>query len=481
MPAAVVVVNHWGGVPRVLMRGYAAGQRWASWCLADVPLAHASGEREFPAATSALWSALRMAGVRIVVLGATGYRAASRRSEERLPDPRYVFAESHHVHEVSLHDGAQFDGPALLHDNEVVREAHRVLAEASTPLLLCVNLLSCRDLTRMHFGEESEGCVLRAVTAFDERIVPPSLHCRWSQAHEVFPRRPVTAGQYATLLRRGSEALEALEAATGSLVREALERGAGLAITATRALSLGEHACRTEDTPFPSCATSFWCSTALATSMPAAAVESAPAHQPIGALLGLLCRTAFPCPEGPPFTSTLHGTPVCRAARGTARVSLRWNDHNYVCIGQSGKLWHVFAVDSDPQELVDVYPSLGEVQAVLAARFAAALREDTEDRPSMRRVGFQEAAPPAYPPPHASIAPPATTSPLAPSPPPPTQKAPPPTKRVASPLPVPRPPPVQVPTTPSPPKPSRFRHTAAPRRNVSTLRTRETQLNTMHR
>ena len=170
-----LIVNHWGGIPGALLRN---AELNASSSVTRHTLVHSDPTMEFRALACSdpegtlcldphaaerdtLFHAFQRAGYRVVVLGASGVdrgRVPSRpaeRSTGSLADPSCSMA-SFGVDRCSLHDGAYFRGCAAAHDDAVLREALHLL-DTSEPLLLWINLLSCRDLVASRDSSSSSG------------------------------------------------------------------------------------------------------------------------------------------------------------------------------------------------------------------------------------------------------------------------------------------------------------------------------------
>ena len=116
MSRLVVVLNHWGGVPRVLHENLTSTQQWKNELYDNVHLSTTNGTDEFISCTRVLWHVLNEQGFYTVVLGAhhyTDHPVPPRHSMEELQDPRFQYADSHHVDRVSLHDGAFFEDQPL--------------------------------------------------------------------------------------------------------------------------------------------------------------------------------------------------------------------------------------------------------------------------------------------------------------------------------------------------------------------------------
>lgn len=379
----VVFVNHWGGVPRAVQGNLTSMQAWADEEYHEVHLSTTNGENEYKETTRVLWKTLREHGFHVVVLGATGYGSENtwkRFTEDTLPDPRLEHSESHCVDVTSLHDGAEFDGPASIHDALVLEEATQMVRchSGSKPLALCVNLLSCRDVVRTRFGNTSTRCLRRCCTAvatsqFDPRWVPSSINVSLAQISGPFSDanskpfgeagRPVRPGEYATLLQRSLSILDSLQRSVMSFLTVAIAHGAQVCMMATRSLSLGEHSCRGENIPITACSNSFWCSTCPQMTTEETSIV----------FTDLLHRFVHRTCHVPLYFSFLYRPLLCTTLPATGetstepffRVGLMIHGHRYVCIGKGAHLLYVFDIDDDPHEESDIRSSLAHVQPKL--------------------------------------------------------------------------------------------------------------------
>ena len=534
----VLVVNHWGGVPAALRGNYLARVSHEALCaFHDVALErldpHASlracveddgndpclcADAPPLSTTTTLFAAARAAGYRTVLLGATGAAATSStnpptRSADAHPrDPRHAL-RAWGVDACSPRDGARFEGDAGVHDEEVLREARRVLEEEGkdAKLFLWVNLLSCRDVPRMRFRP----CVAPPTdpdsytgvpAACDHRHVPRSVqsavpelsrllaaadarrHGEEVEDGDEHSHKPVvTPGEYVALLDAGWAALRRVDAHVTPLVTAALRLDAAVALTATHSLALGEHRVRTGAAPTRTCATTFWCATV-------APAEDTP--RTLAALLAHFCKHTLAGVRVSQQTSPRACLSVVED-RIVARTVCTLHARRYACLCvwrdlalRDGGYAHlpplvalhaVYDLDADPDELEDVLPRLDHLRDALV---------DATQRSLPRRVRVSTDT-------SSSTRRPSRPLPLLPSqrnharpPPPPPMDAPPP----------PRPPPVLLPETPvgtvpssspvtvveeaSPPPSSRARtaaRVARARAETASVRRKESRLNTMHR
>jgi len=396
----VVVVNHWGGVPHALHGKLLAAHQMRH----DVALTHLDPTLGFrsvlcPTTLAAeappphtLLHAFRSAGYHTVVLGATGLRSgrpAVRTPDGELPDPRTAL-EAWGVDRCSVRDGADFEGRAFVHDEAVVEEARAVLDEckkAKRKLLLVLNLLSCRDATRIRFRTRHatpsvDGCTGAVVPSYDARRVPPSVGAVRNSLWDSYATEDAAAhgeseanttpAEYATLLGRATEMLHRVDHLVGRMLVDALDKDTDAVVTtATHSLALGEHRVRTGTAPLRVCAHTFWAC-------------SVPTAEPPAATLPFCFRqlaAACSVRVGPRTEERL-----CLGAWGAqgavARVPVHLHDHTYACL----VCWHkvddgvplpgvvaLHAVYEDPDDLYDLWPHVPHLHSGLLAAVRTAL------------------------------------------------------------------------------------------------------------
>ena len=479
MAKIVVVINHWGGVPRAIQENLTSMQTWKNELYNTISLSTTNGTNEYLASTRVIWRILKENGFHTVVFGASGYTentVAKRHTTEELQDPRFQHSESHHVDRTSLYDGAFFKGPSFLHDTLVLEEASQYINNynGQKPVVLWINLLSCHDIILTRFRNEDaceqECCTAIATSNFDNRLLPQSLEMSLPQISKRFAecnaRRfgetggIVRPGEYITLLNKSLHAIDSLQVQITEFVAHVLAHGGNVAMTATRSLLLGEYSCRDDNTPLNSCAKSFWCST----------FEQMSDCKTV-TLIDLIHRfISIQCNVTLDFSFTYRPT-VCTTSNDDelySRVECVVNDHHYVCIGKGEELLYIFDSAEDPQELKDIRQSLSHIYPTILSTYLSSTR--------------------ALLPPHVvhlsrirKIAPPIL------------EKLPSPPKQ-----PIRRPPALVLPSTPSPPSQSQSEDVSdvvsmqsgiAPsererqrnRRQASALRAKETRLNKMHR
>ena len=420
----VVVINHFGGVPGAMAHNIAGSQcAWSATEHTDVVLGRLRPEESLRAILAAeeeprlgppdglepgptLLSAARDAGYYTVMLGAHGLgegdeRPPRRHAAERLPDPRAALRPIG-IERCSCLDGALFPGRAEAHDEEVLHEARRLLAErdaSSPPLLLWINLLSCRDLQRVRFRTPAPGgpavdvCTARASLSLDRSALPrrlaasiPGVSARLARADarrhgEVEPggltRAREAEGEYARLLDLAWDLVQRQEVRIAAVVAEALRHDAAIAYTATHLLSLGEHGARGGDVPSAVCCASFWCCRPEAPRRDAATVEEHACN-----FLASACGFAAPGRRPPPLT--LSRLPPAGDGDGAGEVLSRalvaLHDHTYACLGlaeeaaaatslgDATRLHAVYDLSTDADESADVLADVAHLHAELLAR-----------------------------------------------------------------------------------------------------------------
>lgn len=496
MTGLVVVVNHWGGVPHVLHGNVLAMQTWASEARGNIALSNTDHITEHAQLARRIWPQLKALGFKTVCLGATGFQSSSggRCSSEEFPDPRCVLSEEYGIDRCSMYDGSTFAGSALVHDVEVLHEALQLIKEhdAKCPIFLWINLLSCRDVTRLRFGQVVHTCQEKCCTAlptpppWDNRQIPKSIealfpnitmvastvnHRRFGEEHT-----PIHSGEYLTLLDRSRKMLNELQVHVSSFLGEVLVRQGHIAMTSTCSLSLGEHQCRDGNAPILECSNTFWCSTI---------------NLDTSSLLGHTCD-CFLSEACGVVLSNVNASPECVVCLSQVdidvhpfvRAKCRINDHSYVCIGQGENILHIFDVDEDPFETKDIRADVTHVLAEIDRLFA----EATESYKTMANFARLRQTPtptllstlPLMPrPPIITI----STRPHIPNPPIITTST--------RPL-MPRPPPIITPSSPSPPRESNMDDASdtaqssmaagrRPQRKASGVRAKELRLNSMHR
>ena len=415
MSKIAVVINHWGGVPVALQANLVASQEWkqSTFDSLEVPnldpilsfrsVAATSGEgidevclQTNPPTPLPLFDALHRTGVQIIVLGATGLRRHKKdpyavRHEMNLPDSR----EDLHdwgIDRCSIHDSADQATNAILHDEEVILEARRLLMEdLGGPTLLWVNLLSCRDVNHCRFRPRTGRATQPsysgvALASVDERLIPHNLRVGLEDLSYLAASADATAfgesvtapneifiqpGEYLRLLEDAKDTLLRLDAWTQLLIKDAETAGASVAMTATHANSLGEHGTRKVLIPTEMSCNTFWCSTIVAdrsnNSKSLASVVDDFLHHVFGV-----------APRRARKNSCTLGT-ISHGNLGVilARTTCRWNDRRYSCIAKwmfdgSGRisllplsLTHVFDLDIDPFETTNILPQIAHIYTQL--------------------------------------------------------------------------------------------------------------------
>ena len=278
-----VIINHWGGVPRCMQGKVCSLQRKHFETIQeDVPLSCTDGSKEFAVCTGDMWFEANRTGMRTVCFGGTKEtrRANSRcrHEENRLPDPRRRHIDEG-VQECSLFESTQYEGSSFEFDRHTLEQVSRLVldhADSPVPLLVCVNLLSCRDVCRTRIDVQREPsahecCSGRPTPVGDSRLLPRSVSMdMFSEVCSPFQRENserygevytgVPPEHFVTLLQTSEDTLSRLEVEIQRTLETVRSVGARVCLTSSRSLSLGEHGCRDENYPIVSCAKTFWCS-----------------------------------------------------------------------------------------------------------------------------------------------------------------------------------------------------------------------------
>ena len=515
MNKRVVVINHWGGVPNALHRNAILDTQTAlsdrtMYSICPVPLTRYDAACGFRAAinvdrpddmclipdaietTTTLFSMFKEAGFTVVVLGASGIDAGRRptrpgqRYDSEMPDPENSMNHLG-VSKCSLFDGAYFRGSAMAHDRAVLREARNILETIKKPILLWLNLLSCRDITCIRFRPQINPPAVDGVlvklpkTVIDARIKPQSLapsddslydlrnilNMCDSQSHgEPFHETNVPDHdldiQYATLLDSAWATLKTLNEEV-RLTMQGMD--VEIAVTSSHSLSLGECGTRRPG-PFSINSNTFWSSTLdLGYSETDARIATLPQ---------ILFRFATVCGVCVKVPQPQSDTPVCFGTIGhpngdifAARTLVTINDHHYSCIvvwprdlpSSSGithlnnfELRAVFDVSTDSEEKYDILAQVNHLSDIIKQKLRRTLpaHAKTQQRESFGEPSITTPAHPLPtsrpPPPTPSPAPPINSTPTSvpPTPVPPTSVPP-------TPVPPTSVPPTSVPPTPVPP------------------------------
>ena len=414
-PRLAVVINHWGGVPAALQPNLVASQPWAVTCISDAHLPHlhpilsfrsvaaTSGETldgmcldaAAPAPVLPLFDALPRNEVQTIVLGPTGLRRPPkemRHAGDALPDPREALHEWG-VDRCSSVDPSTTTTMALVHDEETLLEARRILMEEShrdRPLLLWVNLLSCRDTTRCRFRTPTAnatsvpGYTPRSISAprdVDVRKVPAAIAARlddgvselaMSQDAASFGERPAptTSAEYLRLLDDSRETWSTSARAPTCWSTRRWTRGRASRCSDARRASRRARA-RSRPPTHTGATGFFCCSDALA--LP----QSVALHAIVDAFLEHVFQ-AMPSTSPARATLGVLNDPEAGGRTVVARSVCSLNDHRYACIAtwpaldataslvrlRPVHITHVFDLDTDPDELTN---ALGDLPHVLAA------------------------------------------------------------------------------------------------------------------
>ena len=128
---------------------------------------------------------------------------------------------------------------------------------------VCVNLLSCRDLTRLVFPDEtarthssslSVRTIHPAAPPYDSRFLPPHSISDPSTSSPSF-----SPSKFLALLSHAVRTLARLQTSIDPLASAVCGAGGIVVLTSTHSLTLGERGCRGGDLCLPECTSSFWC------------------------------------------------------------------------------------------------------------------------------------------------------------------------------------------------------------------------------
>jgi hypothetical protein len=221
MRRGVLVVNHWG-VPFALHGSVCRELEELLPHAGECYLKTDSAAQHFHRAAEFFRDA-RPHGYKTVCLGVTDWIDVA----PELVECTKRFAESHGVDQAS--SWSTFPWRSTTHDAQVLEEALQTMVDASGPLLLCVNLLACRDVLFLD-GREKDGPVFRSPVveskSADARVVPTTVS---------------NAGLFHRAFRQCADDLAGIIPATKQLVTLAKECGFDVAVTALASYAIGEH------------------------------------------------------------------------------------------------------------------------------------------------------------------------------------------------------------------------------------------------
>lgn len=572
----VLLINHWGGVPHCLHSNAAQGhlrrargrkdrlrrarsatgdeeeeaeeegeETTTTTVVESLLLSHTDPSEEFLSASRDFWDAANSAaGCRTACFGARGTFHRPVRVDdgatESLPDPRRALVDSLGVEACSTHDAFHphddassfFASDAA--DEATCEEAERFVEEqerAGTEgtVVVCVNLLSCRDVVRARFGAAtstpSESCFVlrtgkRGEAEIDPRVVPPSLRVALdgvtaplsSANRRRFGEAETTGGavvettpvQFAALLRLAASSVDRSVDRTASLVSRALATDEGVvAVTASHSLPLGEHGLRDGGGPTRCCCSTFWADTLPPPRSPsswrttlrdrlrsfAASIfgQTPLPRRLLGAAAAAEEEEAPCCVVTSSSSSSRSGSDPTTSFY---RVVVRLRDRTYALIGRrggggGGTIVAAFDLDLDPGEEEDVSLSLRthtpSLRDELDAAFARSVARRTTttapppppSAPSVSRFSLSRDAREDLLRPPPVLVPPRTPSP----PVPPAPATPPPPKRTTTAVPQR----VAREEAGFPVPPSTTSSSTTSRRAAASLRGRESKLHALHR
>ena len=268
MPRLVVVVNHWGGVPKALhanVAGHVRSLHPDGNLNQDATLPsvdpHASFESCILLSRSPLFTvfhAAQRAGFKTALLGVHGLPTVAL-EHDSIEDPRLAL-EDWGVDHCSPRDGASFRGDAQVHDTGVLEEVTRVVdgwrrERGGVGLLLVINLLAYRNVA-FAAPQRAEGWECMVPTATVAARPSWALHTPPFDGSE---DPAVTAGQYADRLAY-SMAVHRDVMHTLDCLFERCAGASHVACMNTQSLSIGEHGTR-RPLPTGTCCTGVFGST----------------------------------------------------------------------------------------------------------------------------------------------------------------------------------------------------------------------------
>lgn len=385
--SSVVILNHWGGVPRVLHDTVCSSQgSWVSEVVCPLLLTHYDPGNAFGRFLGGVdddgricpqrsWlHRFRRQGYKVVVLGPTGLSPSSVTVTEEpcLQDP-----------EASLRDWGvdlcsieteERRGRSIVHDRAVLCHARRVLASTDRVFMI-VNLLSCRDLNRLRVAPTSmthvDVATLRksSTTPFhtedDPRLIPRCLlstslgslgeTLAFADARRHGERRVHNdPSSYTSLVQAGHECVSALQNEIDEFTLSVLARKdtVRIATTATHSMSIGEHGVRGGGAPSHVCSYTFWCASWVS------GRPLLPFHTVDDWVLGSL---DIPSQEETPPAATFGYLPD-----GTlyARTVCTVHERHFVCVcvweraSDTPRLVAVFDDDADPEETENILDNI---------------------------------------------------------------------------------------------------------------------------
>ena len=391
-----MVFNLWGGIPGAMRGSACASARFWLSCAgttdAILPCLSDNAGTRFHACVDeggeALFKQAQRAGWRVVVFGPTGFAWPPPRCSEEafLYDPASALSGSG-IDFCDVRDDGAWRGRSSSHDEATLRKAQRALdaaASSNTPTLLWVNLLACRDTTRVRFRPDErcseDACTGHAARAYDRRRVPPSVDTSLPNPlrdalGSTASRARDAGAEYAALLATAESDFHNVCAMVEPLARRARAHGASVAMTATHTFSLGEHGTRTGAAPTAACARTFFaCTTG------AAVAELA---QPVYELIShFVLRTTSLHVSRLPAVCSVGVAPTCVYAYVTCRL----RDHVYACVYahcgvppdpnalcEPESLLAVYDLGTDVDECVNVLPYLTHLHADFGDMCKAAL------------------------------------------------------------------------------------------------------------
>lgn len=394
----VLIVNHWGGVPRCLHGNVLSLQTWKNECTTRMTLPNTNCIDSFWSVTGDVWRIVREEGWKTACFGCTGQRVHRRNVRhncDTLPDPRRDLQQERYIEVCSSWDGAELNGPSLLHDERAVGEALSYLHHEWTGeenVVLCVCLLSCADVLRFRFDKqhisepERECCVLPhapSISATDQRslLIPNSLHTvvngisgRFTSLnHAVYGETAGTVkdGEYLVLVEKASAQLVSVQTLLAPLIALVLSHNGHVCMLGSSSFSLGEYGCRDGDSPFPCSGRTFFCST-----QESPGLQGQRAFADVRTRLNRFIEAA--CNLTQTESSLSPPISLCITKRDGMlfqRVDVTVRSHNYICLVEEDTLIRINDVDEDPLETRNILKDLPHAINMIISELQTCLKK----------------------------------------------------------------------------------------------------------
>lgn len=354
MTRPIVLINHWA-IPYALHMNACDEVSHRLPHQVRCYLRTDSAARQFHE-SARIFKDARERGYRTVCLGVTEWPEGPSNPPDELVDCTRRFEKTQHVEQASC--WTTFPWRSVAHDLQVLQEASLLLQDDTghPPLLLCLNLLSCRDALYLQPGQRFVLGEWQNHPSFDLRLIPTTV---------------TNTSLYARALDQCTLDLSQVLMELERVFALTSDRKAHIAMTCLSSLALGEH-----DLFGPSHmkegTTSF-----LVTSTPCRGTEAY--------VDDAIKEFVSSCFEG----RDMHLRPAFpyeSVVRGVERRVQRVNDRLYSCV--QGR---VFDMTVDPDEKTDVHAGVSHLDALTS-------RPTIRPRPLMPPVPPPLPLPPPPPP-----------------------------------------------------------------------------------